>query len=59
MEFYRHLLFLMLFLIQNNDPGNIVTGPDETLYSHMLVFAAEKARKENKVVMMQPDGSFS
>jgi hypothetical protein len=23
------------------------------------VFAAEKARKENKVVMMQPDGSFS
>lgn len=49
----------MLFLIQNNDPGNIVTGPNETLYSHMLVFAAEKARKENKVVMMQPDGSFS
>lgn len=45
--------------IANNDPGNIVTGPDETLYSHMLVFAAEKARKENKVVMMQPDGSFS
>ncbi|XP_059173071.1 inositol 2-dehydrogenase-like isoform X2 [Physella acuta] len=35
-----------------------VTGPEETLSSHLLVFAAEKARLENKVVTIDPDGSF-
>lgn len=43
--------------VLTNDPSKIMTGPDETLYSHMLVFAAEKARKENRVITMQPDGS--
>ncbi|XP_076472344.1 putative oxidoreductase YteT isoform X1 [Babylonia areolata] len=36
----------------------IRTGADDTLGSHLLVFAAEKARKENCVVHIQPDGSF-
>ncbi|VDI35440.1 Hypothetical predicted protein [Mytilus galloprovincialis] len=45
--------------VVQNDPEKIRTGPDETLYSHMLVFAAEKARKENKVVSMSPDGTFT
>ncbi|CAG2189952.1 unnamed protein product [Mytilus edulis] len=45
--------------IVQNDPEKIRTGPDETFYSHMLVFAAEKARKETKVVSMAPDGTFT
>ncbi|XP_063396328.1 putative oxidoreductase YteT isoform X1 [Mytilus trossulus] len=45
--------------VVQNDPEKIRTGPDETLYSHMLVFAAEKARKENKVVSMSQDGTFT
>ncbi|KAL8574765.1 hypothetical protein ACOMHN_035882 [Nucella lapillus] len=36
----------------------IRTGADDTLSSHLLVFAAEKARKENRVVEIQSDGSF-
>lgn len=36
----------------------VVTGPEETLNSHLLVFAAEKARLENRVVTINPDGSF-
>lgn len=36
----------------------VLTGPDDTLASHLLVFAAEKARKENCVVTINPDGTF-
>lgn len=36
--------------VANNDPGRIISGPRETLESHLMVFAAEKARRENKVV---------
>ncbi|CAG5129422.1 unnamed protein product, partial [Candidula unifasciata] len=36
----------------------LVTGPEETLNSHLLVFAAEKARRENRVVTINPDGTF-
>ncbi|CAL1545271.1 unnamed protein product [Lymnaea stagnalis] len=36
----------------------VVTGPEETLNSHLLVFAAEKARVENRVVTINPDGTF-
>jgi len=32
------------------DHSRILSGPEETLESHLLVFAAEKARKENRVV---------
>jgi len=36
--------------VAHNDPSLILSGPKETLESHLLVFAAEKARRENKVV---------
>uniref|UniRef100_A0A0B7AVT1 Gfo/Idh/MocA-like oxidoreductase N-terminal domain-containing protein n=1 Tax=Arion vulgaris TaxID=1028688 RepID=A0A0B7AVT1_9EUPU len=36
----------------------VVTGPEETLNSHLLVFAAEKARLENSVVTISPYGKF-
>ena len=36
--------------VADNDPGKILTGADETLESHLMVFAAEKARRERRVV---------
>ncbi|XP_005099970.1 putative oxidoreductase YteT [Aplysia californica] len=42
----------------NDIDGKVATGPEETLNSHLLVFAAEKARLENRVVEIQPDGTF-
>ncbi len=36
--------------VANDDPGLILSGPDESLETHMMVFAAEKARKEHRVV---------
>jgi hypothetical protein len=38
--------------VADNDPGKIISGLNETLESHLIVFAAEKARKENTVVNM-------
>ena len=36
--------------VAQDDPRLILSGPDESLASHRMVFAAEKARLENKVV---------
>jgi predicted dehydrogenase len=36
--------------VAHDDPARILSGPDETLESHLMVFAAERARKENRVV---------
>ncbi len=36
--------------VSADDPSLILSGPDETLESHLIVFAAEKARKEHSVV---------
>ncbi|OGJ91474.1 MAG: oxidoreductase [Candidatus Raymondbacteria bacterium RifOxyA12_full_50_37] len=33
-----------------HDPSKILSGPRETLESHLMVFAAEKARQENRVI---------
>ena len=33
-----------------NDPSLILSGPAESLETHMMVFAAEQARRENRVV---------
>ncbi len=35
--------------VAENDPSLILTGIDETLESHLMVFAAEKSRKEGTV----------
>ena len=36
--------------IAENDPSHILSGPDETLETHLMVFAAEQARREGRVV---------
>ena len=36
--------------VANDDPARILSGPRETLESHMMVFAAEKSRNESRVV---------
>jgi len=38
--------------VAENNPAHILSGPDETLESHLMVFAAEQARLENRVVEM-------
>ncbi len=39
--------------LAENDPSKILTGPQETLETHMMVFAAEQSRKENRVVEVE------
>jgi predicted dehydrogenase len=36
----------------DEDQNQILSGPDETLESHLMVFAAEQARKENRVIAL-------
>ena len=36
--------------VKNNDKSIILSGPEETLESHLMVLAAEKSRRENKVI---------
>lgn len=43
----------------HKDFSKIHTGADETLASHLVAFAAEKARKENRVVTINEDMSFA
>ena len=38
--------------VTENDATQILSGPDETLESHLMVFAAEQARLENRVVKL-------
>ncbi|XP_072282794.1 putative oxidoreductase YteT isoform X1 [Pyxicephalus adspersus] len=45
-----YLIKAFISAVANNDPSRIVTGPDDTLRSHLLVFHAERSRKENCVV---------
>lgn len=36
--------------VSSGDPTHILSGPDETLESHLMVFAAEQARHTGAVV---------
>lgn len=36
--------------VATNDPKLILSGPEETLETHLMVFAAEEARHDNRVV---------
>jgi predicted dehydrogenase len=39
--------------LARNDPSTILSGPEETLESHLMVFAAERARHERRVVEVE------
>ena len=36
--------------VAHNDPSSILSGPRETLETHLATFAAERSRKEGRVV---------
>lgn len=36
--------------VANNDSKMILSGPEETLETHLMVFAAERARREHRVI---------
>jgi predicted dehydrogenase len=38
--------------VAENDPDKILSGPEETLETHVIVFAAERARTENSVISL-------
>ncbi|CAM3599542.1 hypothetical protein [Deinococcus frigens] len=44
------LMAAFLAAVGQNDPGLILSGPQETLESHLMVFAAERARQTGQVV---------
>ncbi len=44
------LMHSFIEAVAQNDPTKILSGPDETLETHLMVFAAEEARRENRVV---------
>ncbi|XP_066283752.1 putative oxidoreductase YteT isoform X2 [Branchiostoma lanceolatum] len=45
--------------VQSGDSSAVLTGPQDTLQSHLLVFAAEQARLQDRVITIRPDGSYS
>ncbi|XP_053136550.1 uncharacterized oxidoreductase YjhC-like isoform X2 [Hemicordylus capensis] len=50
-DFY--LMNSFVSAVAENDPSLILSGAEETLNSHLLVFAAERSRKENRVVHLE------
>ena len=44
--------------VATGDPSRLLSGPDETLESHLMVFAAEEARRQNCVISIHDDFSF-
>jgi predicted dehydrogenase len=44
------LMEAFIAAVAERDQGKVLSGPWETLESHLMVFAAEKARRENRVV---------
>ncbi|XP_036446971.1 uncharacterized protein zgc:154075 [Colossoma macropomum] len=50
-----HLVDAFISAVASEDPLLIQSGPKETLASHRLVFEAERARLENRVVFCETD----
>ncbi|XP_066528262.1 putative oxidoreductase YteT isoform X2 [Hoplias malabaricus] len=50
-----HLVDAFISAVANEDPLLIQSGPKEVLASHRLVFEAERARLENRVVLCATD----
>jgi predicted dehydrogenase len=46
------LMHGFLAAVAENDPRRILSGPEETLETHLMVFAAERARREGTVVRL-------
>jgi len=46
------LMQCFIAAVAEGDPTRILPGPDETLGSHLMVFAAERARKNGTVEMV-------
>ncbi|EFA80258.1 putative oxidoreductase [Heterostelium album PN500] len=47
-----YLMRSFVYAVAKNDPTQILSGPDDTLLSHTLVFKAEQSRVENRVVII-------
>jgi len=60
-ECYRNYKVIQLVsacivaVMQTGDVGRILTGPEESLRSHLLCFAAEKSRTEHRVIDLSSD----
>ncbi|XP_049609481.1 uncharacterized protein zgc:154075 isoform X2 [Syngnathus scovelli] len=52
------LIDAFISAVTHNDPSLITSGPEETLRSHLLVFEAERSRRENRVIHMDHSGSL-
>ncbi|XP_072305007.1 putative oxidoreductase YteT isoform X1 [Eucyclogobius newberryi] len=50
-----HLMNAFISAVANNDASLIRAGPEETLHSHLLVFEAERARVQGKVICADND----
>jgi predicted dehydrogenase len=44
------LIHSFVTAVAENDPSKILSGPEESLESHLMVFAAERSRKEKKII---------
>lgn len=47
------LMFTFVKAVEKEDQDLILSGPHESLETHLMVFAAERSRRENRVVTME------
>ena len=47
------LMKAFVHAVRNDDRSRILSGPRESLETHLMVFAAERSRRENRVVPME------
>lgn len=46
------LMYSFVNAVADQDPSQVLSGPEETLESHLMVFAAERARRNHEVVSL-------